>query len=92
MYQRKFIFDRASRSIKNSVDWQGLMTITDPETGKQLEYRALMRHPKYKDIWVKSLPNEFGRLEQGVGGRVEGTNMIRASTLWEKSHVQTLCM
>ena len=32
--------------------------------------------PKYKPIWTRSFSNELGRLAQGVGGRVEGTNTM----------------
>ncbi|MDH5650207.1 MAG: hypothetical protein OEY67_11205, partial [Gammaproteobacteria bacterium] len=50
--------------------------VLDEETGKMLNYRDLLRHPKYKEDWSKSSANEFGRLAQGVGGRVEGTETI----------------
>jgi hypothetical protein len=42
-----------------------------------LEYRALLKHPKFKKAWSISAANEFGRLAQGVGGRVKGTDTIR---------------
>jgi hypothetical protein len=35
-----------------------------------------MRDPKHAKVWSESLANEFGRLAQGVGGRVTGTNTI----------------
>jgi hypothetical protein len=44
--------------------------VTDETTGKQLEYRKLLNHPEYRTIWTPSAANEFGRLAQGVGGRV----------------------
>ena len=53
-------------------------SIVDPDTGKPLEYRHLINH-KRDDIratWNRSGANEFGRLAQGVGGRIEGTNTI----------------
>ena len=50
--------------------------IVDPTTGKTLEYRHLMANPDTKPIWEKSCANEFGRLAQGVGDRVKGTNTI----------------
>ena len=50
--------------------------VLDVETGKMLEYRHLRQHPKYKDKWNTSAANEFGRLAQGVGGRVKGTNTV----------------
>ena len=51
-------------------------TVVDMETGELLEYRKLLRHPRFKDEWSLSAANEFGRLAQGVGGRVKGTNTI----------------
>jgi hypothetical protein len=33
-----------------------------------------MQDPKHKTIWLKSVANELGRLAQGVGGRVKGTD------------------
>ena len=35
-----------------------------------------MRHPAYNADWTLSSANEFGRLANGVGGRVHGTNTI----------------
>jgi hypothetical protein len=37
----------------------------------------LIQDPKHKTIWSKSAANEFGRLVQGVGGRVKGTDTIK---------------
>ena len=48
----------------------------EKETGKLLNYRQLMRHPKYKKVWSTSAANEFGWLAQGVGGWIKGTNTI----------------
>ena len=42
-----------------------------------LNYRQLMRHPTYKKDWQLSSANEFGRLANGVGGRIKGTNTIK---------------
>ena len=49
----------------------------DADTGKLLNYRQLRRDPKYSKEWNKSSANEFGRLANGVDGRVKGTNTIR---------------
>ena len=51
------------------------MTVMDAE-GKMLNYRQLIRNPKYKKQWNVSAANEFGRLANGVGGRIKGTNTI----------------
>ena len=53
------------------------LAVMDKETGKMLNYRNLMRLPKYKKIWERSSANEFGRLANGVGGRIKGTNTIK---------------
>ena len=50
--------------------------VLDKETGDMLEYRQLLRSPKYNAPWSISAANEFGGLAQGVGGRVTGTNTI----------------
>jgi hypothetical protein len=36
--------------------------VLDDETGNLLEYRHLMKHPKYKDTWLKSFGTEIHRL------------------------------
>ena len=57
---------------------QSANTVTDPDTGKQLEYRQLINHPNdhLRKTWQHSSANEFGRLAQGVGGRITGTETI----------------
>eukprot|EP00956_Cyclotella_meneghiniana_P038610 scaffold156983_cov20-Cyclotella_meneghiniana.AAC.2 len=54
------------------------MAVLDEDTGNLLNYRQLLRHPKYRDQWKVSSANEFGRLANGVGGRIKKpTNTIR---------------
>eukprot|EP00804_Cyclotella_cryptica_P007549 CCRYP_010638-RA/>CCRYP_010638-RA protein AED:0.05 eAED:0.05 QI:0/0/0/1/1/1/3/0/1237 len=53
------------------------LAVMDQDTGTLLNYRAFLRHPAYHDNWTKSSANEFGRLANGVGGRIKGTNTIR---------------
>jgi hypothetical protein len=48
----------------------------DDDTGKLLKYRQLITHPNYCEVWMHSSANEFGRLAQGVGGEIQGTNTI----------------
>ena len=50
--------------------------ILDEESGKLMKYRQLITHLKYKEVWFHSSSNEFGRLAQGVGGRIQDTNTI----------------
>ena len=58
---------------------QSANSVTDPSTGKQLEYKQLINHPdrKFHQMWQRSSANEFGCLAQGVGGRIEGTDTIK---------------
>ena len=58
---------------------QSANSVTDPNTGKQLEYKQLMNHPDSKvcKMWQRSSANEFGRLAQGVGGQIKGTDTIK---------------
>ena len=46
------------------------LDVMDTDTGKILSYIQLMRNPKFKNNWSTSSENEFGRLENGVGGRI----------------------
>jgi hypothetical protein len=39
-------------------------------------YRHLLKHPTYGAIWLVSAANEFGRLAQGIAGRVAGTDTM----------------
>jgi hypothetical protein len=41
-----------------------------------MEYRKLITNPITKKDWLVSSAKEFGRLMQGVGGRVQGTNTM----------------
>jgi hypothetical protein len=51
--------------------------VFDESTGRMLEYRQLINDPRYRDTWHRSAANEFGRLAQGVGNRITGTNTIQ---------------
>jgi hypothetical protein len=41
--------------------------IIDSETGESMEYRQLIKHDKYREVWKRSFANELGRLAQGGG-------------------------
>lgn len=47
----------------------------DDQTGKLHEYRHLLKHDRYKEIWNKSFANKLGRLAQGIQ-TIEGTDTI----------------
>ena len=48
-------------------------SVINSDTGVSLEYRHLIQG-RDKDIWLKSLANDFGRLEQGVKDRMSTEN------------------
>ena len=50
--------------------------VLDETTGDLLEYRHLIRHPVYQEVWGKSMGKEIGRLAQGLDGVVEGTDTL----------------
>jgi hypothetical protein len=50
--------------------------VMHPVSRKPMTYRELLRDPLTKRDWELSAANEFGRLAQGVGGRIKGTDTI----------------
>ncbi len=50
-------------------------SVIDGTTGASLSYRHLIRGPD-KALWMNSMANDLGRLAQGVGTRISGTNTI----------------
>ncbi len=59
-------------ALRNNNQREHAQLVCNTDTGNYLNYQQLMRDPK----WSESSANEFGRLAQGVGGRVTGTNTI----------------
>jgi hypothetical protein len=51
-------------------------TVINKDTGASLEYGQLIQDKTTFPFWNKIASNEFGRLVQGVGGRIEGSNTI----------------
>eukprot|EP00804_Cyclotella_cryptica_P015967 CCRYP_004129-RA/>CCRYP_004129-RA protein AED:0.18 eAED:0.18 QI:0/0/0/1/0/0/2/0/948 len=45
-------------------------------TGELMEYRHLIKDPKYSTTWRKAYGKELGRLAQGIPGLIQGTNTI----------------
>ncbi len=60
-------------------------SVLDQGTGQLLEYHQLLKNPKFKEIWTRSAADEFGRLAQGIGGRIKGTDTIHFIHTWEIS-------
>jgi hypothetical protein len=51
-------------------------SVINEDTGASLEYRHLIKDDSTFTVWNKAAANEFVRLAQGVGGRIEGSNTI----------------
>ncbi len=47
------------------------MAVMDADTGKLLNYRQLMRSTKNREAWSLLSANKFGRLANGIGGRIK---------------------
>ena len=69
-------FTQAMAIMERNTVSESLHAIFDEASGKVLKYRQLLNHPDYKEVWSKSSANEFGRLAQGVGTRIKGTDTI----------------
>ena len=50
--------------------------LLDESTGELMEYRRLMKNPKYRPLYRNSYAKELGRLTQGMPGLANGTNTI----------------
>ena len=53
-----------------------LNSVLDTDTGELMEYRHIMKNPKYRNLYGNSYAKEIGRLAQGMPGQVTGTNTI----------------
>ena len=51
-------------------------TIINPKPVQSLEYRQVIHSEKHKHVWKQSSDNNFGRLMQGIRGRVKGNDCI----------------
>jgi hypothetical protein len=51
-------------------------SVINEDTGASLEYRRLIKYDSTFTVCNKAAANEFGRLAQGVGDRIEGSNTI----------------
>jgi hypothetical protein len=51
-------------------------SVINEDTGASLEYRHIIQDDSIFPVWNKAAANEFGRLAQGIGGRIEGSNTI----------------
>ena len=51
--------------------------VTTPITGKQMEYKDLIKDPTYREDWLLSKSNELCWLKQGVWQNKDGTQRIK---------------
>ena len=71
------IYMKEKFPLSNDEQMHHVNAITDPDTGKSLEYRHLIKNKATQQIWNKSYANELGRLANGVdNNRVKGTQTI----------------
>ena len=76
-YQTNNHFNQVTQSqLEEEVN-----VVIDEKTGKSLTYRQLIKHPDHAQQWNTSCANELGRLTQGVGNRIKGTNTAFWMTL-----------
>ena len=61
-------------AVTHSQDYNQQNVVIYDTTVESLTYPELIKHLKHSAIWNTSCANELGRLTQGVGNRVAGTN------------------
>ena len=60
--------------------------VTHPITGKQMEYKDLVKDPEYREDWHLSKSNELDRLLQGVGKNEDGTQQVKGYNCCDAIH------
>ena len=50
--------------------------VLNQETGEMMEYRQVMKNPRYLELYEKAYAKELGRLSQGIPGLADGTETI----------------
>ncbi len=51
-------------------------TVLNEDTGELMEYRSLMKDPKYQNLYAQLYAKELIKLAQGLHRKVAGTNTI----------------
>jgi hypothetical protein len=64
------------RKFLSQVLLEMVNAVMDLETGDMMEYRHLLKNPKYRETWSKAFGKEIGRLAQGQKGVVDGTDAL----------------
>ena len=52
------------------------IAVLDKDTVELMDYRNLIKNPKYRPLYQNSYAKEIGRLAQCMPGLVEGTNTM----------------
>ena len=65
---------RSTQAIIQTTPRALTNAIYDADSGSMLEYKQLLQ--KDPKTWNTSMANEIGRLAQGIGNRIKGTNTI----------------
>ena len=80
-FAQKYTTPSHSRALATQLLTHVSNSVLEQETGKQLNYGQLRKHPRFQETWNISLSNEMGRLCQifrtgtnGIGKIIEGTN------------------
>ena len=66
----------ASRKFPTQLFVEMANAVLDSTTGDLLEYRHLLKNPKYSKTWSNAMGKEVGRLAQGLEGVVDGTDTM----------------
>ena len=79
-FAQKYTTPTHSRALDTQVLTYVANSVLEQETGKQLNYGKLRKHPKFQETWNKSFSNKMGILCQGVGTGPNGTGEIIEGT------------
>ena len=66
-FTQKYMTPSHSRALATQLLTHVANSVSEQETGKQLKYGQLRKHPIFQETWNRSFSNEMGRLCQGVG-------------------------
>ena len=79
-FSQKYTTPSHSRALATQLLTHVENSVLEQETGKQLNYGQLRKHPRFQETRNKSFSNEIGRLCQGVGTGPNGTGKIIEGT------------
>ena len=62
-----------------SQDYKWANVVIDEETGNVMDFKILLKHPKYTETWSRTASNEYGRLFQSCGTTKDGTKQVEGT-------------